>query len=271
MWQKLKEQLPTIIVTAVIIIVAAFFLHRQTVAQMDQRQQTEIAALKEQTNAQLQASAEETRRQIDAVNQLLKDAISKRQAEVFNTDEEVAKLNNDRIGALAEAIAQKMQPYNPLPKTPEEAEKMQNAQVDKVSSRLAEKIQPILSEMTHQQKLTNDQLAAYSQRITDQISGVLTDEMAKNQQLNNNVIETQAIARDALSLSHQVTALYLSSTKDQGLLTRLLTLPANVVKDAASLSIVSSSDRAKMEKQLVDQMNDLQKRLDSVQAQQPKP
>lgn len=270
MWQKLKEQLPTVILTAIIIIIAAFLIHQQTVDQMTRREQSEIAALKDQTNAQLQASAEETRRQIDAVNNLLKDAISKRQAEVFNSDEEVAKLNTDRINQLAEAIATKIQPYNPLPKTPEEAEKMQNEQVDKVSTRMAEKIQPILAEMTHQQNLTNTQLAAYSQKISDQISGVLTDEMAKNQQLNNNLLDTQAIARDSLSLSHQVTALYLSSTKDQGLLTRLLTLPANVVKDAATLSIVSSSDREKMEKQLVDQMNALQKRLDAVQAQQPK-
>ena len=42
-----------------------------------------------------------------------------------------------------------------------------------------------------------------------------------------------------MKLSHEITALYLSSFKDQGLLTRILTLPANVVRDAASMSIVS--------------------------------
>ena len=59
--------------------------------------------------------------------------------------------------------------------------------------------------------------------------------MAKNQQLNNNLQQTQSVAQDSLMLSHEITALYLSSFKDQGLITRLLTLPANVVKDAASL------------------------------------
>jgi hypothetical protein len=50
----------------------------------------------------------------------------------------------------------------------------------------------------------------------------------------------------------------------------LLTLPANVVKDAASLSIVSSSDRKKVEEQLVAKMNDIEKRLNELQAQAPK-
>ena len=52
---------------------------------------------------------------------------------MFRTDEEIQKLNGERMDALAEAIAKKVQPYNPLPKSPEEAERMQNEQVDKVS------------------------------------------------------------------------------------------------------------------------------------------
>jgi hypothetical protein len=73
-----------------------------------------------------------------------------------------------------------------------------------------------------------------------------------------------------MKLSHEITALYLSSFKDQGLLTRLLSLPANVVRDAASMSIVNSSDRKKMEERLVSEMNALQKRLDELQASMPK-
>jgi hypothetical protein len=173
------------------------------------------------------------------------------------------------MDALAEAIAKKVQPYNPLPKSPEEAEKMQNEQVDKVSARMAERIQPILSEMSKDQNLTRESIAQYSQRISDQIGNVLTAEMARNQQLNNNLQSTQAVAQDSLKLSHEITALYLSSFKDQGLITRLLTLPANVVKDAASLSIVSSSDRKKVEEQLVAKMNDIEHRLQELQAQAP--
>jgi hypothetical protein len=81
---------------------------------------------------------------------------------------------------------------------------------------------------------------------------------------------TQTIAQDSLKLSHEITALYLASFKDQGLITRLLTLPANVVRDATSLSIVSSSDRKKVEEDLVNRMNEIDKRLAEAQAAQPK-
>lgn len=269
MWQKLKEQIPAIIITAILVIGAAFWIHQQTVEQMGAKQQAELIPLKEQNDA-LKAASEENRRQIEITNKLLKDAISKREADMFRTDEEIQKLNTERINALAEAVAQKIQPYNPLPKTPEEAEKMQNEQVDKVSNRMTEKISPILADMAKDQHLTRESIAAYSQKISDQVGSVLTAELAKNQQLNNNLQATQSVAQDSLKLSHEITALYLSSFKDQGLLTRLLTLPANVIKDAASLSIVNSSDRKKIEEKLVTQMNDIEKRLAEIQAEQPK-
>lgn len=270
MWQKLKEQLPAVLITVVIIFGAAYWIHEKTVQEMSAKQQAALDALREQHAAELRASAEETGRRIEAVNNLLKDAIQKRAADALMTDEEFAKINADKVNQLAEAIATKIQPYNPLPKTPEEAEKIQNEQVDKVSSRMADKIQPILAEMAKDQNLTRDSLASYSQKISDQVGAVLTAELAKNQQLNNNLQSTQAIARDSLRLSHEVTALYLSSFKDQGLVTRLLSLPANVVRDATTLSFVNSSERRKVEERLVQQMNDIEKRLNDVQAQAPR-
>ena len=153
MWLKLKEQLPTILLTALLITGAAFWLHQRTVNDMAAREQAELAPLREQNDA-LKASAEENRRQIEATNKLLKDAISKRQADMFMTDEEVNKLNADKITALAEAVAKKVQPYNPLPKTPEEAEKMQNDQIDKVSSRMTEKIE--LKRILNQQEASDE-------------------------------------------------------------------------------------------------------------------
>jgi len=269
MWQKLKEQLLTIVILAVLVGIALFGL-LMMVKKMADNQQTEINALREKTSADLNASAEETRKQILAVNTLLKDAIQKRSADVFMTEQEVAKMNADRVNQLAEAIAQKIQPYNPLPKTPEEADKQQNEQVDKVSGRLAEKIQPILADMAKDQNLTREQINVYSQKISDQISNVLTSELAAKQQLNNNLIATEAVARDSMKLSQEVTALYLSSFKDQSLVTRLLTLPANVVRDAASLSIVNSTELKQREEKLVNEMNALQKRLDAIEAQAPK-
>lgn len=269
MWQKFKEQLPAVILTAILIVAAAFWFHQKTVADLAARQQAELAALREETNAELKASSEETRRHIESVNQLLKDAISKRSADMFMTDEEVAKLNADRMNQLADAIAKKISPYGMVPKTPEEAEKLQNDQVDKVSGRLADRISPILSEMSKDQNLTRESINQYSQRISDQISGVLTSEMSRNQELNSELLDAQAIARDSMKLSHEITALYLSSFKDQSLVTRILSLPANVVRDAASMSIVSSTDRKKMEERLVGEMNALEKRLNDLQAQMP--
>lgn len=269
MWQKFTEQIPAVILTALLVIGGAFWLHQKTVAEMAAKQQTELEPIRAANDA-LKAQNEENRRQIEVTNKLLKDAIAKREADMFRTDEEIQKLNTERMDALAEAIAKKVQPYNPMPKSAEEAEKQQNEQVDKVSTRMAEKIQPILAEMSRDQNLTRDSIAKYSQRISDTIGVVLTNELAKNQQLQNNLVATQTVAQDALKLSHEVTALYLSSFKDQGLITRLLSLPANVVKDAASLSIVNSSDRKQIEEQLVAKMADIDKRLADIQAQAPK-
>lgn len=267
MWQKFKEQIPAIVLTALLVTAGAFWLHQQ-LNEMAARQQAELIPLREKNDA-LTAAADENRRQLEATNKLLKDAIAKREADVFRTDEEVQKMNTERMDLLAEAIAKKIQPYNPLPKSAEEAEKMQNEQVDKVSSRMADKIQPILAEMAKDQNLTRESINQYSNRISEQVGMVLASEMSRNQQLNNNLQKTQAAAQDALKLSHEITALYLSSFKDQGLITRLLTLPANVVKDAASLSIVSSSDRKKVEESLVSRMSEIEKKLLELQAQNP--
>ena len=268
MWQKLKDQIPAIILTALILIGAGFFFYQKNVKDFTSLQ-AEMTSLREQHTAELKAASEETRRQVEAVNQLLKDAIAKRSADVFMTEEEVAKLNAEKVEQLAEAIAKKVTPSGQIARTPEEAEKLQNEQVDKVGGRLAEKISPILAEMSKDQNLTRDSMNKYSERISNQISGVLTSEMARNQELNNQVMQSQTIAQDSMKLSHELTALYLSSFKDQGLITRLLSLPANVVRDAANLSIVNSSERKKMEERLVTEMNGLQKRLDTLQAQMP--
>jgi len=269
MWSKFKEQLLLLFILALIIGGAVYYANTRIIA-LQAAQQTELDTLRQQHAAELQASAAETRRQIDAVNTLLKDAISKRSADAFMNDEEFAKANEAKVNQLAEAIAQKIQPFNPLPKTPEEAERVQNEQVDKVSNRLSERIQPILADIAKDQNLTRDSLANYSQKISDQVGIVLTAELAKNQVLTNNIAETQAVARDSIALTHELTALYLSSLKDQGILTRLLTLPANVVKDASQFSIINSSERKKKEEELIGKMSEIQKRLDAQLAAAPK-
>jgi hypothetical protein len=269
MWQAIKQQLPAVIITTVIVTAAALGIHLRTVNRLAANQRQEISMLQEQTSAELKAASAETRSQIDAVNTLLKDAIQKRNADIFMTDAEVAKMNTDRMNQLADTIAQKVQPYNPLPKTPEEAEQQQKEQVDRVSTRLAERIQPILADMSKDQNLTREQIATYSQRISDQIGSVLVTELASKQQLNNNLAAMTSVAQDSMRLSQKVTALYLSSFKDQALVTRLLTLPANVVRDVAHLSIVDSAERKRLETQLVAEMDVLQRRLAAIESQMP--
>ncbi len=270
---KFKEQLPAVFTTVVLIALVlgggAYYFNTRVTA-IQSAQQAELENLRQQHAAELQASAEQTRRQIDAVNTLLKDAIEKRSADAFLSEEEFAKTNEAKVAQLAEAIAQKIQPFNPLPRTPEDAERVQNEQIDKVSSRLSGRIQPILAAIAEDQNLTRESLAAYSQRISDQVGIILTTELAKNQVLNNNLAETQAVARESLALSHELTALYLSSLKDQGILTRLLTLPANVVRDASQFSIINSGERKKKEEELINRMAEIQERLDAQLAASPK-
>lgn len=269
MWQKFKEQLPAVILTLLVIGGLAYWLHTQTVAQMAASQQAEITALREQTNAELRASSEETRRQIDAVNSLLKDAIAKRSSDLFMTDEELATVNAQRIDELAGAIAQKIQPFGDKPQTPEEAETRENAQIDKVSGRITDRIQPLLAKLSTDQSANREILERVSAEISDQVSVVLTSELAKNQTLNNNLSESEAIARDSIGLSQELAALYLSSFEDKGILTRILTLPANVIKDASQLSIVNSTERKKKEQELLSKLADFQARLDALQAKAP--
>lgn len=227
-------------------------------------QQRAMDALREANAVALEQSAAETRKQIEAVNQLLKDAITQRSAEVFQTEEQIAKANAEKVNQFAEAVAQKINPYNPLPKTPEEAEQMQNAQIDKVSGRLNESIQPILAQIAGDQNLTRESLARYGDQISAQVTGVLTSELSRNERLGTQVQLTQGLAQESLALSHELTALYLSSVKDQGVVTRLLLLPANIVRDASEFSLLNSTQRREKEAQLTGRLRSIQTRLDAL-------
>jgi hypothetical protein len=269
MWQKFKEQLPAVVLTLVVIAGLAYGLHTQTISEMNAQQDVKLAELRAQTNAELRASAEETNRQISSVNTLLKDAIKQRASDMFMTDEELASVNADRINELATAIAQQIQPFNPLPSSPEEASIQENAQIDRVSASLTERLQPLLAKISTDQNITREALAQISEEISDQLSIVLTSELAKNQSLNNNLAASQAIARDSLGLSQELAALYLASFQDKGILTRILTLPANVIKDASQLSIVNSTERKKKEEELLNKIAEIQTRLEELQAKAP--
>ena len=104
MWQKLKEQLPVILITAALVVGAAYWLNLRTVKEMDDLQQAKMAEQRQQFDGQIKASNEVTRRQIEAVDKVLKDAIQKRSADVFMTEDEVAKLNAEKREKIAPII-----------------------------------------------------------------------------------------------------------------------------------------------------------------------
>lgn len=264
MWEKLKAQLPAIALTLVLIGGLAYWLHTRTVKQMAAAQSEAIAQLQSATDAELQVAAESTRQQIAELNQLLRDAIAQRSGDLFLNDQELAAANDARLDQIAGAIAAKIQPFDELPSSPEEADRQELAQIDRVSDRLAERIEPLLANLSSDTVRTRAAVQQISAEIKDQMSLVLTAELAKNQQLNDRLIESHAIARDTMVLAQETASLYVSSFENSGMLTRILTLPAYVIKDASKGSIVNSADRAKLEDELATKMAALQERLNEL-------
>lgn len=246
MWSKLKEQIPAVFVTAALVIAAAVVMVNKIVRQ----QRAELEPLRLQ-NELLKAQGEENRRQIEATTKLLKDAITRLDGEGLHTDEQIAKINEERLNRLAQVIAQRVTTELPGPKSPADIEKTENEQVDKVASRLTENIKPVLaSAIAEQQSSANQALQASE---------------ARAQQLNVGMLAMQAAAQDALRLSHELSALYLESYRDKGILTRLVTLPANLVIDAANLNFVTGN-RAKAEKDVRAKIDDIDKRLREIRS-----
>ncbi len=272
MWSNFKAQIPAIFFTAVITIGVLVFLGNKVVDNMSRQNERQLAELRTSTEQRIKDSNDALKAQMEATYTLLKDSVDNRKGGLFMTDDELAKLNDEKVLVLAKALAEQIQPYGmPIPKDPKEAEEQRNKQVDEVAGRMAGKIQPILEQMSKETTLTKDTVASYSQRISDQIAVVLTSELAQKQKLNNNLLESTSIAQESMRISEQITALYLSQMKSESLLGRILMLPAHVVQDVGKGSIVNSNEREKVEAKIADDMKKLQKRLDSVKANMPAP
>lgn len=246
MWQKLKEQIPAIVITAGLVIAVAAI----TVNKLARQQRLELEPLRRQ-NEMLRAQGEENRRQIEATTKLLKEAITRYDGEGLRTEEQVARINEERLTRLAQVIAQRVIPELPAPKSPAELEKAQHEQVDQVAARLTENIRPVLAGAIAEQRSRGDQ-------------AVLASE-ARAQQLNVGMLAMQAAAQDALRLSHELSAAYLETYRDRGVLTRLVTLPAALVIDAASGNLVHGN-RDKAEKELRGKIEDIDRRLREIRS-----
>jgi len=246
MWHKLKDQIPAIILTAALFVGAAAFMVQTIV----KRQRAELLPLQAQ-NESLRAQAEENRRQIAATNALLKDALAQSGGGILQPEGQIEKINEERLTRLAEVIAKRVIPAIPVPKSAAESEAAQNEQLDKVAGRLPENIRPVLAGAIAEQK----QAAA----------GLVHDSEARVQQLNVGLLATQAAAQDALRLSREVSALYVDSFKDQGVVMRLFSLPANLIVDAANGNFVTGQ-RAKTQQELGAKMDEIEKRLKEIQS-----
>lgn len=244
MWNKIKDQLPSIVLTAALVMgIVGYMVHQIAV-----RQRAELVPLREQ-NESLRLQAEENRRQIEATTKLIKEVIAQNSSGTFRSEDQIEKLSDERITRLADVIAKRVIPAVPAAKSAEEVEQNQNEQVDKVAGRLAENIRPLLASAVADQKAA----AAEDARNSE----------ARVQQLNLGLLAAQAAAQDALRLSHEISALYVESFRDQGILMRLFSLPANIMIDAANLNLVTG-DRKKVERELAQKMDEVEKRLKEV-------
>lgn len=270
MWTKFKEQIPTVLFTAAITIGVLVWLGNKVVDTMTKQSEQQMAELRTTTEQRIKESNDALKAQMDATYTLLKDSVENRKGGLFMSDDEMAKLNNEKVMVLAKALAEQIQPYGmPIPKDPQQAEEQRNKQVDEVAGRMAGKIQPILEQMSKETTLTKETVTSYSQRISDQIAVVLTGELAQKQKLNNNLLETTSIAQESMRISQEITALYLSQMKNESLLGRILMLPAHVVQDVGKGSIVNSNERQKVEAKIADDMRKLQNRLNNVKTNMP--
>lgn len=243
---RFVTQIPAVILTAALVIGAMIWMRGQD----ELKHAADLKALQTQ-NETLQSQGDENRRQIEATTKLLKDAITRRDGEVFRTEDEIQKLNDDRITLLADMIAKKVVPAIPGPKTASEAEQLQEEQVEKVATRLTDNLRPMLSGLSAEQKEASEQrVQQYETRV---------------HQLDQNLQIAQSAAQDALKLTHELSALYVDSFKDQGVLMRLFSLPANLMIDTAHMHLVTNRDRAKVNAELTAKMDAIDRRLREIQ------
>jgi hypothetical protein len=141
-------------------------------------------------------------------------------------------------------------PASALTKSPIEMEQLQMKQIDRMAARLSEDLRPALDNVMAQKNLVTDAFRRDEERI---------------QQLNVDLQDTHAAAEDALKLTHYLSNLYVHSFDDNGVIVRLLTLPANLLDDSVRLNLVNSRDRVKVSRELSQKMNAIELRLNNLQ------
>jgi len=245
--QRIKEQTPGIVVLAVVVVAAAVWLHHENIA----TQQLMIVPLREQNDA-LRVTADDNRRQLEATTALLKNAISKRDADLFRPDEEVERINGQRIDALADAIAKRVQPAPP-PHSSTELKQMEDEQVERLSTRTAEKVRPMLADLATRDGLQTDEKVRSAE--------------ARNAQLTSELRQSQMAAQEAVHYSQELGQKYVDTFRDQAVLPRIMTLPGQLINDTAHLNLATNRDQAKARSEVAAEVATLEKRIEDIQAQ----
>jgi hypothetical protein len=263
----LKSAIPVALISAVLVALFfvgySFWFKERVLREMAEKQKTDMDSLQTVYQEQMQKFTDRIVARVDETNKTLDQAIAARNTDLFLTQEENRKLETEKVNALADAVMVRLNKVIP---TTEETDRGYTT----VSQRVSDRLNPILSEIARTGNLTRSDVEFYASQISGLIDGVLKDELAEKQRLNNNVLTTAAIAQDSLRLSQEMSALYLASLKDEGVLSRILSLPVRVVQDVSTLSIVGSSEKKKVEQRLFTELNALEQRLNDVQSQLPK-
>src|SRR5690606_22968030 len=203
-----KSAIPVAVISAILvglfILGYSFWFKEQVFKPFAEQQQSDMKSLRDDYQAQMQMVAENIMSRVDQTNKTLDAAIAAKQSDLFLSDDETRKLETAKVNALADAIMNRLNAVIP---TADDQDRGYTA----VSERVADRLNPILSEIARTGNLTRSDVEFYSSQISGMIDGLLRDELAEKQRLNNNLMTTQAIAQDSLRLSQEMSALYLSS------------------------------------------------------------
>ncbi|MGH7997749.1 MAG: hypothetical protein ACREFX_15500 [Opitutaceae bacterium] len=253
MWRRFIENLFTVIV----IVAAICVVGGVTLSRYVQSQKQALAPLEEQNEA-LRSQIDQNRRDVEATTQILRQAVSHPNGGIFNSDEELVRMNTARMNALADAIAQRVRPKLPAPKSADDLARQEDRQIDRISSATAQKLQPAIADLAQAQHNANGRELASAQ--------------AETQRLKRSLASTEKAANDALLLTQRLSALYLDTYRDKGALVHLISIPADLIQYTASGDIITGSrGRAREQKRLDGQIAEIQQRLDRIRTQAGQP
>ncbi len=267
MSNSLKSAIPVAVISAVLVALFfvgySFWFKERVLSEIAAKQRSDMSNLQATSQAEMAKFAERILARVDETNKTLDAAIAAKNSDLFLTQDENRQLETEKVNALADAVMNRLSSVIP---TPDE----QDRGYTTVSNRVADRLNPILSDIARTGNLTRSDVEFYSSQISGLIDGVLKEELAEKQRLNTALVHTTILAQDSLRLSQEMSALYLSSLKDEGVLSRILALPVRVVQDVSTLSIVGSSERKKVEERLFNDINSLEQRMSLIQGEMPR-